>query len=392
MVTSTATGSPNRVPGRKRICRAALNRLLVEPEDLVERPDHGDVADGAVRQDDRLYENHPLHLGPHCLGGVARADVAQHAGYLDAVARPKDAPPRNRPPSPGPRPSPCPGPMPPPDPSPAPAAGAAAGRIEGAREEALEQPCTGLERGGHRHRRKLHVLRLQRLRLGLRRHLGRRLDLLRHLDRHVDVVLAGHLDLARHLQRLVPAAAAPAAGAGLRYPDDVVVDPLFEDLLDGSGADDEQNQRHRQKMTPERGAEGAADPPPLNAEKRNVAGGLPAGGGAGPRLPVRVGDRNRRPPPSPSAAAARAACRIADRERTEVVRGSSHRSREALPGEPPPDGFADMWRRRPADPVGSRRPSRGRPPPLAERPDRRERLTRGRPTRRSTRCPRRTRT
>ena len=34
MVTSTATGSPNRVPGRKRHCRAALTASWSSPKTL----------------------------------------------------------------------------------------------------------------------------------------------------------------------------------------------------------------------------------------------------------------------------------------------------------------------------------------------------------------------
>ena len=86
MVTSTATGSPNRVPGRKRHCRAALIASSSSPKDPVERPDHADVADGSIRQDDRLDQDHTLNLRPHRLGRVAGGDLSQQARRFDAVA------------------------------------------------------------------------------------------------------------------------------------------------------------------------------------------------------------------------------------------------------------------------------------------------------------------
>ena len=87
MVTSTATGSPKRVPGTNRHCFAGHDRLLVESEVPIERPDDGHVADRAIRQDDGLEQDGTLDLGAHRLGRVFWLALPDDLRYFDAVTR-----------------------------------------------------------------------------------------------------------------------------------------------------------------------------------------------------------------------------------------------------------------------------------------------------------------
>ena len=152
-------------------------------------------------------------------------------------------------------------------------AGATPRRIERPGHQPFEQSGSGLLRSRHRQRRQLHGLRLERLRL----HFGRRLELCRHLDRHAQIVFAGHFDLARHLERLVAAAAAAAARPGLRNPDDRVVGPVdLDELLGRRGPDHQKDKDEPDHMAGERGAKRPANACALHPEGWTVVG--PAGG------------------------------------------------------------------------------------------------------------------
>ena len=88
MTTSTATGSPCRMPGRKRHCRAAFIASRSRPNDRIERAHHLHLADRAVRPDDALEEDRALHLRAHRVGGVLRLHLAKDDRSRHAIARP----------------------------------------------------------------------------------------------------------------------------------------------------------------------------------------------------------------------------------------------------------------------------------------------------------------
>src|SRR5262245_47402540 len=82
---------------RKAPLSGRFDRLLIEAERRIERPDDLHVPDRAIRLDDALKEHGALNFRAHRIGGVLRLDFAQDARQRHTAARSVHAPARSAP-------------------------------------------------------------------------------------------------------------------------------------------------------------------------------------------------------------------------------------------------------------------------------------------------------
>src|SRR5712691_9736808 len=231
-----------------------LDGFLIQTEDRVERARHLEIADGAVGQHDTFELDHPLHFRAHRFRGVVGTHAAQQPRRLDAIAGTVDA-----------------------------AAGAAAAAFTQTRAlpvaDAGTGACAGAAVGARALRRRVFLRFDQarrRLVLGAQRDRGnvdfllfRRLDVgkrdrfRRFLDRYGQFFLARQLGLLDWLFLLIAPAAATAARARFREPDNRTRRPVQQHGVAsrlGRKPNQEQDYQEKRSMREHRRANRAAEP------------------------------------------------------------------------------------------------------------------------------------